>query len=562
MTARLTRADARGLPRYLPLGLDKGCATGSRTRSRRRPRTTSGSRSRAISSKFPFADPRQGTFVVAIKAKNGALDYADGWPPLSDVDADVRFENTKLVIDATARTHHGAQIGPTKVTIDNLAANVPHLVVDGEASGPTAEFLQFVKTSPVAGLDQSRARHRAVDGQRPPQAALRPTARPGRQDDRSRRVHDVGNQLRMPACRSSRGSTARSASARPASPRPTSRPRSTAGPAKLSIASIEGGVRVNGRGTANLVAARSDLPELVADRVTARPTGRSCSRRSRAARSGRSTRRCAARRSTCPRRSARSRRRDAAAHRAPPDARGTSDTLNRRDRARRPRARRAPARERDRDRRARARAARQGGGHARANDRAGIWVHGDLPSFNLDDWLALKTQVASRGKSATTGPTLRGVDLEATMLQAFGRKFNDVKVSARSTSDDWKLQMTTREIAGTADWRAATPQLPNGRLVARLQRMSVPDEGELTPWQGADPAKARGENEANPWPELDVKSDALMSKGRNLGRFEVVARPQATDWRIEKMLLASDAGQIQAEGWWRAAGKTQQTRST
>jgi uncharacterized protein YhdP len=199
------------------------------------------------------------------------------------------------------------------------------------------------------------------------------------------------------------------------------------------------------------------------------------------------------------------------------------------------------------------------------NDRPGAWVRGDLASLNLDDWLALRTQLQARGggasgAGASAGPTLRGVDIDATVLQAFGRKFNDVKASARSVGDDWRVQLTTRESAGTADWRAATPAFPNGRLVARLTRMSVPEEGELTPWQGADPAKPRGENDANPWPELDVKSDALISKGRDLGRFEVVAHPQATDWRIEKMTLGSEGGQVRAEGWWRAAGRAQLTR--
>ncbi|MBK7331934.1 MAG: hypothetical protein IPI87_05935 [Betaproteobacteria bacterium] len=40
----------------------------------------------------------------------------------------------------------------------------------------------------------------------------------------------------------------------------------------------------------------------------------------------------------------------------------------------------------------------------------------------------------------------------------------------------------------------------------------------------------------------------------------MVAKPQATDWRIEKLVLSSDAGRVNADGWWRAAGRTQQTR--
>ena len=565
LTARLTRADARGLPRYLPVELDKGVrewlARALKTATSDDVRLTL----KGDLERFPFADPRHGTFTVAIKARNGTLDYADGWPEISEIDADVRVDNAKLTVDARRARIYGAQIGPTKVTIDNLASSVPHLVFEGEASGPTAEFLQFVRTSPVAGWTGH-----ALDGVQAtgngrlklrfdlPIGATERTTVAGE-------YTLANNQLRMPGVPvlsaldgkvgfSEHGATATDLAA-----------EVYGGPAKLSVASVEGGVRVNGRGTVNLAALRNDLPDLVADRVS----GTTDWTLLLEAKSGRtqwtvdSSLRGASIDLPAP-------VGKTAADATPlrierrPDARGTSDTLGI-DIARvgRVLVARQIASDAATVERVLVLLGKAAGAPA-ANDRAGIWVHGDLASLNLDDWLALRSQLAARGQSgasgATPSPTLRGIDLDTPMLQAFGRKFTDVKASARSTGEDWKVQLTTRETAGTADWKAATRELPNGRLVARLARMSVPDEGDLTPWQGAESARSRNENEANPWPELDVKSDALMSKGRDLGHFEVHAKPQATDWRIEKMTLASDAGQIHAEGWWRAAGKAQQTR--
>ena len=565
VTARLTRADARILSRYLPLGLDKSVRDWL---VRAIPNATSDDVRLTLKGdldKFPFADPKHGTFAMAIKAKNGTLDYADGWPAISEIDADIRFENTKLAIDARRARSFGAQIGPTKVTIDNLMASVPHLVVDGEASGPTAEFLQFVKTSPVAGwtshaLDTVQA---TGNGRLKLRFDL-----PLGQGDKTTVAGEyvvAGNQLRMPGVPALSALDGKIGFSETGVSATDLAAEVYGGPAKLSIASIEGGVRVNGRGTASLAAARSDLPELVADRIT----GSTDWALVLEAKSGRtqwtidSSLRGAAIDLPAPVGKVAGDATPMKIERRP-DTRGTSDTLDVEiARVGRVLVARHIANETATVERVLVLLGKAAGAPA-SNDRAGIWVHGDLASFNLDDWLALNSQLAARGKrgasGASAGPTLRGVDLETAMLQAFGRRFNDVKASARSTADDWKLQVTAREMAGTADWKAATPQLPNGRLVARLQRMSVPGEGDLTPWQGADPARARGENEANPWPELDVKSEALLSKGRDLGRFEAVARPQATDWRIEKMTLASDAGEIHAEGWWRAAGKNQQTR--
>ncbi len=46
----------------------------------------------------------------------------------------------------------------------------------------------------------------------------------------------------------------------------------------------------------------------------------------------------------------------------------------------------------------------------------------------------------------------------------------------------------------------------------------------------------------------------MLSKERDLGRLELVARPRGTDWRIERLVLANDNGRLDAEGAWRVAG--------
>ncbi len=55
-------------------------------------------------------------------------------------------------------------------------------------------------------------------------------------------------------------------------------------------------------------------------------------------------------------------------------------------------------------------------------------------------------------------------------------------------------------------------------------------------------------------------SDTFVSKGRDLGKFELVAKPAGTDWRIQKLTLANADGRIDANGWWRVSGNRQQTQ--
>jgi uncharacterized protein YhdP len=44
-----------------------------------------------------------------------------------------------------------------------------------------------------------------------------------------------------------------------------------------------------------------------------------------------------------------------------------------------------------------------------------------------------------------------------------------------------------------------------------------------------------------------------------VGKLELVAQPDGSDWRIQKLILANADGRIDTNGWWRVRGKRQQT---
>jgi len=199
-------------------------------------------------------------------------------------------------------------------------------------------------------------------------------------------------------------------------------------------------------------------------------------------------------------------------------------------------------------------------------ERPGLWIRADLPALNVDDWLAIgRVMSAEPGAApgAAAAPAAKpmnveGADLEAGTMQALGRRFNDLKVVARRNGEDWRLALDGREVAGTAVWRSPTPIMPNGRVVARLARLTTPGAGDLTPWQAPAGEAPRAPDAANPWPEIDLATDALWMRGRDVGKLEVTARPSGTDWHIEALALRNDQGSINAKGWWRA-GPPQQT---
>ncbi|MEO8740466.1 MAG: DUF3971 domain-containing protein, partial [Casimicrobiaceae bacterium] len=149
ITADFTRADARAVYRYLPTALHQD------VRDWLRGAILDGSVSdahvRVVGSMadFPFADGKSGQFQVVLKAKDVRLEYAEHWPIMEDVVADVRIDGARVQVNALQGRIYGIALGPTKVDIADVRAPAPLLRVDGTAAGPSNDFLRYIASSPL-----------------------------------------------------------------------------------------------------------------------------------------------------------------------------------------------------------------------------------------------------------------------------------------------------------------------------------------------------------------------------------------------------------------------------
>ncbi len=150
LTATLTRGEARGVWRYMPH------AVNASTRYWLRDSLLAGHASEAkLALKgdlthFPFLDKSQGEFLVTVKAKDVTLDYGTGWPKITGIDGDLRFEGNGMTVDAHRGAILGAKLSATRAVIPDFDAPISNLRVTGKADGPTSEFLKFIDQSPVA----------------------------------------------------------------------------------------------------------------------------------------------------------------------------------------------------------------------------------------------------------------------------------------------------------------------------------------------------------------------------------------------------------------------------
>ena len=109
LKAQLGRAEAVHIYRYLPLTLDPHVRDWLRLGITRGTATEAKMALSGDLADFPFADAKRGQFLVSFKVTGATVDYADGWPPMDDITADVKFEGPGISINASRGRILGAR---------------------------------------------------------------------------------------------------------------------------------------------------------------------------------------------------------------------------------------------------------------------------------------------------------------------------------------------------------------------------------------------------------------------------------------------------------------------
>jgi uncharacterized protein YhdP len=138
------------------------------------------------------------------------------------------------------------------------------------------------------------------------------------------------------------------------------------------------------------------------------------------------------------------------------------------------------------------------------------------------------------------------------------RVFHGVEISARSNQENWDLDLAGTDFEGTAQWQAPTPALPNGRLVARLARLRIPQSPEASSVVEAA-SVPHAADKATRWPEIDVDATHFMSGTHEVGRLQLRAQPSGSDWLIKELNITNDGGTLAATGRWQINDRHQQT---
>ena len=158
----LTRADGARVHRYLPLVIPAEARHYVRDAVLAGSASTVAFRVKGDLHDMPFSDPKKGQFRIAAQVQNATYAFVPpsvqpagelAWPALTGLSGELVFEGASMQVIGARGQFSGArniQISQAQTQIADLEH--PVVEVSAQASGPLAQFLNIVKTSPIDGL--------------------------------------------------------------------------------------------------------------------------------------------------------------------------------------------------------------------------------------------------------------------------------------------------------------------------------------------------------------------------------------------------------------------------
>jgi uncharacterized protein (TIGR02099 family) len=536
LTGQFTRGDARQVGRYIPLVIGQSTRDWLNTALLAGQSNDVRLRLKGDLADFPFADGKRGLFEVAGKVTGGRLEYAPGWPKIENIVVDLLFRGARMEITAHQGNTDGMKITRTRAVIPDLLSWDEILEVEGEARGPTGDMIKFIDRSPVSAMIDDFTEGMGASGNGNFKLKLVIPLRRNKDTQVAGSYQFLNNRVSLgadfPALEQVYG---RLDFTEDSVGIPQITAQALGGPASINGATQkDGGVRINAQGRATAAGMRGLADQQITRNLSGAADWRGVV-------------------------SIRKKQADMllesslaglAVNLPAPFGKKAADTVPLRIEKKITGANQdllqlnygkvlaaVLSRNLENGKTTIERGAINLGATAVLPPQPGIWLSGELPLLDLDHWRGLLGQTSAK---ASPLPGLAGLNLKFGALDAFGKRFNDLRVSAKVQENTWQAKIESRELAGSVNWNPEG----RGRLQARLGHLSIPDPA---PAKLGVPTEAPQEKEL---PALDVIAESFSAKQKKLGRLELLAVQEDADWRIEKLRISNPDGNLQMDGLW------------
>jgi uncharacterized protein (TIGR02099 family) len=191
---------------------------------------------------------------------------------------------------------------------------------------------------------------------------------------------------------------------------------------------------------------------------------------------------------------------------------------------------------------------------------SGVIANVNLRALNIDAWSRVVSSIVSNDRQKAAGATADALNLaqyiepevlaaRATELVVAGKKLDNVVVGASHQKGIWQANIDSEQVSGYVTWNEGGPGQAMGKATARLASLVIPksaasEVGDLL----------EGKNTTTQIPALDITADHFELFGKKLGRLELVADNAADgaarEWRIGKLTIVNPDGELTASGKW------------
>jgi uncharacterized protein (TIGR02099 family) len=535
LTGNVTRADARSVARYVPLQVGEGARQWLDTAFLGGTSNDVKVRLKGNLADFPFAEGKGGVFQVTARVTGGVVDYAAGWPKIENIEGDLTFRGKSMDISVRDASILGAKLTRVRAELPDLVTSNRLLTVNGEAEGPTVEFLKFIERSPLFDtIDRftesvhAEGRGRLALKLVIPLASTKDTKVAGAYQFVNNRLQSEGDLFPFEQVNGKLEFTESDVRVPGATmtvlggPATLNGARQPDGTVSLNVAgriNLDNFLRANTapwaqalRGATDWTAAvvlRKRVADIVLDSTLQGVT------------------------SALP----------------APLAKTAAESLPIRI------ERRVTGVQQDRVKlsvgsvvSAQLQRRREGenyviergnvslGGTAAEPERKGVWVTGGLKSLDFDQWSTLLKSVSTTGNRVE----LAGIDVKFGALDVLGRRFNDLAITATAQGGVWQSVLVGRELAGEVSWRPEG----KGKVTARMKNLVIP---AAAPGRSAPVGEKEQPHEL---PALDIVAEQFQVHRASLGRLEVTALPEGRDWKLERLRVTNPDSTLSVEGLW------------
>jgi uncharacterized protein (TIGR02099 family) len=490
---------------------------------------------------FPFAEGKQGKFVIEGDLRDGKLRYHPDWPSIDAINGTARFEGTRMEIRAQRAAIFGSRMLSASAIIDDLAAKPPVILVDSRIDTSGADSMRFLRESPLVNGPGAFTRAVSIEG--PANLKLRlvyplwgtETAKVAGEYEFHGAAASVGRNLALRDVKGQLSFTEKGVRANALTGTMFGHP------AVLRLAmQADGQVLTTLDGRIDAAAMKAQLPGA----LTARFSG-SAEWQARLL-SGKDGNDLA----------------------VTSDLKGLGVTLPE-----------PLAKGVDEARPVSVAFTRLGadnelasvnagkGVHARFGRlgerwhaalkfgepvsseplREGLWLIGSLAKVDADAWISLfdqrGAQAVPAAPEAPPGVELRGIDMRVGQVRYLGRDFTQVAANLQKSGTAWAGRIQGPMVEGDVRWDPSG----KGRVTAQLTRLGFNEPAK----ESTEPQPADRDADL---PALDVTAERFEFRGRWLGSLEIKAAPVGEEWRIERLNIGNAHAKFESSGGWRRTG--------